>query len=46
MLSNIPPCPGNTFPVSLIFSILLKYEINKSPTCAIKENKLWLKRKI
>lgn len=38
ILSKIPPCPGRIFPVSLIFSFLLKYEIIKSPTCAIIEN--------
>ena len=30
-LSKSPPCPGNKLPVSLIFAILFKYEIIKSP---------------
>ena len=31
ILSNIPPCPGRIFPVSFIFSNLLKYETVRSP---------------
>ena len=31
ILSNIPPCPGISFPVSLILAFLLKKEMNKSP---------------
>ena len=46
-LSKRPPCPGNIFPVSLILSNLLKYEIVKSPAWATIEkimvNKKYLK---
>ena len=35
--SKMPPWPGKIFPVSLIFSNLLKKEIVKSPAWAIKE---------
>ena len=31
ILSNIPPWPGKNFPVSFIFSNLLKYETIRSP---------------
>ena len=37
ILSKIPPCPGNIFPVSLIFSNLFKYDITMSPSCAIND---------
>ena len=35
--SNIPPCPGKIFPVSFIFSNLLKYETKRSPICEANE---------
>ena len=31
ILSKIPPCPGNTSPVSLTLAVRFRYEINKSP---------------
>ena len=37
ILSNKPPCPGIILPVSLIFEILLKYEITISPIWLIVE---------
>ena len=33
----MPPCPGKKDPVSLIFALLFKNEINKSPICEMKE---------
>ena len=36
--SNMPPCPGNILPVSLIFSFLFKYETLRSPNCAANES--------
>ena len=36
-LSSNPPCPGNNFPVSLIFALRLRKEMNKSPSCEIDE---------
>lgn len=33
--SRNPPCPGNSFPESLIFACLFNIDWNKSPTVAI-----------
>ncbi len=44
--SKIPPWPGKIFPVSLIFSNLLKYEIVKSPIWVIKEKIIARKKKL